>query len=100
MARSIHKSRKPSSGSASSNASNESNTNNQRSTKSKQSKSKAISYKSNARKCIQINSSKGQNPDIFEENPRKRRARPGTRALREIRKYQKSTDLLLLKLPF
>ena len=28
------------------------------------------------------------------------RARPGARALREIRKYQKSTDLLLRKLPF
>mmetsp|Transcript_2097 Transcript_2097/g.5814 ORF Transcript_2097/g.5814 Transcript_2097/m.5814 type:complete len:150 (-) Transcript_2097:213-662(-) len=30
----------------------------------------------------------------------KRRYRPGTRALKEIRKYQKSTDLLLRKLPF
>jgi hypothetical protein len=28
------------------------------------------------------------------------RYRPGTVALREIRKYQKSTDLLLRKLPF
>ncbi|TPX11154.1 uncharacterized protein E0L32_000972 [Thyridium curvatum] len=31
---------------------------------------------------------------------RARRYRPGTVALREIRKYQSSTDLLLLKLPF
>ncbi|PQE14988.1 histone H3-like centromeric cse-4 protein [Rutstroemia sp. NJR-2017a BBW] len=31
---------------------------------------------------------------------RKRRYKPGTKALREIRAYQKSTDLLLLKLPF
>ncbi|KAK2466280.1 hypothetical protein APHAL10511_001922 [Amanita phalloides] len=31
---------------------------------------------------------------------KKRRFRPGTVALREIRKYQKSTDLLLQKLPF
>ncbi|KAH6915359.1 histone H3 [Coprinopsis sp. MPI-PUGE-AT-0042] len=30
----------------------------------------------------------------------KRRFHPGTVALREIRKYQKSTDLLLRKLPF
>lgn len=30
----------------------------------------------------------------------KRRYRPGTRALQEIRKYQKSTDLLIRKLPF
>jgi histone H3-like centromeric protein A len=31
---------------------------------------------------------------------KKKRFRPGTLALREIRKYQKSTDLLLRKLPF
>ncbi|KUJ19812.1 histone H3 [Mollisia scopiformis] len=31
---------------------------------------------------------------------RKRRYKPGTRALQEIRKLQRSTDLLLLKLPF
>mmetsp|Transcript_18413 Transcript_18413/g.46394 ORF Transcript_18413/g.46394 Transcript_18413/m.46394 type:complete len:135 (+) Transcript_18413:45-449(+) len=31
---------------------------------------------------------------------KKRRYRPGTRAIMEIRKYQKSTDLLLRKLPF
>ncbi|EIM20575.1 histone H3, partial [Wallemia mellicola CBS 633.66] len=30
----------------------------------------------------------------------KKRYKPGTAALREIRKYQKSTDLLLAKLPF
>lgn len=33
--------------------------------------------------------------------PRKpKRYRPGTKALREIRKYQKTSDLLLRKLPF
>ncbi|KAM3844022.1 histone H3-like centromeric protein A [Vipera latastei] len=31
---------------------------------------------------------------------RRRRYRPGFRALQEIRKYQKSTDLLIPKLPF
>ena len=31
---------------------------------------------------------------------KKRRFRPGTRALFEIRRYQKSTDLLIRKLPF
>ena len=31
---------------------------------------------------------------------KKRRYKPGTVALREIRKYQKSTDLLMRKLPF
>ncbi|KAL8922607.1 MAG: hypothetical protein Q9208_005111 [Pyrenodesmia sp. 3 TL-2023] len=38
-----------------------------------------------------------------EEEPRTRKARrykPGTLALREIRRYQRTTDLLLLKLPF
>ena len=40
-------------------------------------------------------------PTSQEEPERKsRRYRPGTLALREIRKYQKSTELLLRKLPF
>ncbi|MDC0366876.1 NFYB/HAP3 family transcription factor subunit [bacterium] len=34
------------------------------------------------------------------KNKQKRRLRPGTRALREIRRFQKSTDLLLRRLPF
>ncbi|KAM8744491.1 histone H3-like centromeric protein A [Acanthopagrus schlegelii] len=33
-------------------------------------------------------------------SPRKRRFRPGTKALMEIRKFQKSTDLLISKAPF
>ncbi|XP_029360757.1 histone H3-like centromeric protein A [Echeneis naucrates] len=33
-------------------------------------------------------------------SPKKRRFRPGTKALMEIRKYQKSTNLLLRKAPF
>ena len=36
----------------------------------------------------------------IKKNILKRRYRPGTRALREIRKYQKSTDLLIKRLPF
>ena len=32
--------------------------------------------------------------------PKKQKFRPETVALREIRKYQKSTDLLIRKLPF
>jgi histone H3 len=31
---------------------------------------------------------------------KKRRFRPGTVALREIKRYQKSTDLLIAKAPF
>lgn len=34
------------------------------------------------------------------KSPKSRRYRPGTVALREIRKYQKTTDLLIRKLPF
>jgi len=37
---------------------------------------------------------------IFFRAVGKRRFRPGTRALMEIRRYQKTTDLLLRKLPF
>ena len=33
-------------------------------------------------------------------NKNKRRYRPGERALREIRFYQRNTDLLIRKLPF
>lgn len=40
---------------------------------------------------------KGYEPTAPE---RKRRYKPGTVALREIRKYQRSTDLLISKLPF
>ncbi len=40
-------------------------------------------------------------PDILSAPPsKKRRFRPGTRALFEIRKYQRSTDLLLSKAAF
>ncbi len=38
--------------------------------------------------------------DIPQGTKKPHRFRPGTVALREIRKYQKSTDLLLRKLPF
>ena len=37
-----------------------------------------------------------KNPDV----KRKRRFRPGTVALREIRRYQRSTELLIRRLPF
>ncbi|KAG8882922.1 centromeric DNA-binding histone H3-like protein cse4 [Tulasnella sp. 331] len=44
----------------------------------------------------------GRRAQEDEEEPaqRKKRFRPGTVALREIRKYQRSTDLLISKLPF
>jgi histone H3 len=37
---------------------------------------------------------------VVSGGPRKVRYRPGTVALREIRKYQKSSDLLIRKMPF
>ena len=44
-------------------------------------------------------SSKGT-PGAVVRGQKKHRYRPGTVALRQIRKYQKSTELLLRKLPF
>ena len=41
-----------------------------------------------------------KNPRVEKVQPKKRRYRPGTLALREIRRYQKSTELLINKLPF
>ncbi|KAI9665586.1 MAG: centromeric DNA-binding histone H3-like protein cse4 [Trizodia sp. TS-e1964] len=49
-------------------------------------------------------SGRGRDSDIQPGDPlprpKKYRYKPGTLALREIRKYQRTTDLLLLKLPF
>mmetsp|Transcript_7650 Transcript_7650/g.18478 ORF Transcript_7650/g.18478 Transcript_7650/m.18478 type:complete len:151 (+) Transcript_7650:389-841(+) len=39
-------------------------------------------------------------PDETPVRKKKRRMRPGERALQEIRQYQKSTDLLIRRLPF
>ena len=39
-------------------------------------------------------------PTAFEGDKKSNRYRPGTIALREIRKYQKTTELLIRKLPF
>ena len=48
------------------------------------------------RKNLSTKAAKSMNRNIH----KKRYYRPGTVALREIRKYQKSTDLLIRKLPF
>jgi len=42
----------------------------------------------------------GARPPPARPPPKKHRFRPGTVALREIRKYQRSTELLIRKLPF
>lgn len=43
---------------------------------------------------------KRHRPKIAPTARKKRRMRPGERALKEIRAYQKSTDLLIRRLPF
>ena len=43
---------------------------------------------------------RGQTPAILNGVRKKPRYRPGTVALREIRKYQKSTELLIRRMPF
>lgn len=35
-----------------------------------------------------------------QQERKKRRFKPGTAAIKEIRKYQKTTDLLIRKMPF
>ncbi|KAJ1309182.1 hypothetical protein OPQ81_004851 [Rhizoctonia solani] len=44
--------------------------------------------------------SRARQQEDEEDGKKKRRYRPGVVALREIRRYQKSTDLLIAKLPF
>ena len=51
------------------------------------------------RKQLAMKAAKKSTP-VAEMEKRKHRYRPGTVALREIRRYQKSTDLLIRKLPF
>lgn len=46
---------------------------------------------------------KSQTPvhrSVVEKSPKKRRFRPGQKALKEIRHFQKTTNLLIRKLPF
>ena len=53
------------------------------------------------RKNVAVNkAAKGKTPAVPGGVKRTHRFRPGTVALRDIRKYQKSTELLIRKLPF
>ncbi|KAL2055149.1 hypothetical protein ABVK25_004487 [Lepraria finkii] len=56
--------------------------------------------KSSKRKRIGAPSKASRRTSGGEHVRKPRRYKPGTIALREIRRYQRSTDLLLLKLPF
>ena len=62
-------------------------------------RTKQISKKHASGKAPRSTLLKKSTKQVIINNP-KRRFRPGTVALREIRKYQKSTDLLIRKLPF
>eukprot|EP01084_Bolivina_argentea_P138909 244445_1 len=114
MARSIQKSRKttnvssvsPSPSGSSSNNNNNNDDNRplkrgrrRHDSSSSPTRSKKKSSKTSKTSKSRERASKGPGPDINSVR-KKRRARPGTVALKEIRKYQQSTDLLLRKLPF
>ena len=60
------------------------------------SKAGTVAKTISAKKSVSVNI----RDNSFNLPNKKHRFRPGTVALREIRKYQKSTDLLLRKLPF
>ena len=58
-------------------------------------------FASAGRKSLGAKAARKSTPTIDSQGAKKQhRFRPGTVALREIRKYQKSTDLLIRKLPF
>ena len=55
----------------------------------------------NSKSARKIPSSAVRSPDAANQlKAKKKRYRPGVKALLEIRKYQNSTDLLIRKLPF
>ena len=66
--------------------------------RTKQTARRTIYPESKARKIAQVTARKGRPKVGGVKKPH--RYRPGTVALREIRKYQKSSELLIRKLPF
>ena len=52
------------------------------------------------RKQLATKAARKSNPNVKGGVKKARRYRPGTLALKEIRKYQRSADLLIRKLPF
>ena len=69
-------------------------------TRTKQASKKATQSGKAPRKTIAFKAPARKTTPIPMNIKRPRRYRPGTIALREIRKFQKSTDLLIRKLPF
>mmetsp|Transcript_40140 Transcript_40140/g.75108 ORF Transcript_40140/g.75108 Transcript_40140/m.75108 type:complete len:145 (-) Transcript_40140:117-551(-) len=68
--------------------------------RTKETAAKPLSKLGSARKQAGKDKLLGKAPSGLGEGQKKHRYRPGTLALREIRKYQKSTELLIRKLPF
>lgn len=68
----------------------------------KQQPKKTAAKKPPVKKIIKkaVRTGKNKKPIVEAKKKKVRRFRPGTRALMEIRKYQKSTDTLIKKLPF
>lgn len=64
-------------------------------------RTKQVAYKS-ANKMASVPARLSEKKPLPNAKDKKKpyRYRPGTKALKEIRKYQKSTDLLIRKLPF
>lgn len=63
-------------------------------------KQSAENIKQKSAKAAKARAARNRIPRISPVRRTKRRYRPGTVALREIRRYQRSTDLLLRKAPF
>jgi len=62
---------------------------------------KGVNSQIAAQKKVTQNATRAdKQPLVQTQNTRKPKYRPGELALREIRKYQKSTELLIRKLPF
>ena len=68
--------------------------------RTKQTAKKSTGGRAPAGKRLATKAARASAPSSGGTSKRKRRMRPGTVALREIRRYQKSSDLLIRKLPF
>ncbi|KAK6090514.1 hypothetical protein P3W45_000611 [Vairimorpha bombi] len=68
--------------------------------RTKQTASKTVGGKASRKQISAKATKKSVTPSTKTPSSHTRRFKPGTVALREIRKYQKSTDLLIRKRPF
>lgn len=59
-----------------------------------------VRFRQNPKNKERVSSNTGQRSIQQPTQRRKRRRRPGVKALQEIREYQKTTDLLIRRMPF